>query len=43
MVLPPAGLGPAKPHVLHPRLAELGFIRCQTSLKPLIHGANFRI
>ncbi len=28
-------------HALHPRLAELWFIRCQTSLNSLISGANF--
>jgi hypothetical protein len=27
---------------VHPRLAELWFIRCQTSLKSLIYRANFR-
>ncbi len=42
MALTPAGLEPAKPKILHPRLAELWLIRCQTSLKSLIYGANFR-
>ncbi len=42
MALTPAVLDPVKPHVLHPRLAELWLIRCQTSLKSLIYGANFR-
>ena len=41
MALTPAGLDPLKPQVLHPRLAELWFIRCQTSLNSLIYGANF--
>jgi len=36
-----AVLDPVKPQVLHPRLAELGFIRCQTCHKSLIYGANF--
>ncbi len=42
MALTPAGLVPVKPQLLHPRLAELYFIRCQTSLNSLIYGANFR-
>ena len=42
MALPLVALDPAKPQVLHHRLAELGFIRCQTSLNSLIYGANFR-
>ncbi len=42
MALNPAGLDPVMPHVLHPRIAELWLIRCQTSLKPLVYGANFR-
>ncbi|MCZ6563411.1 MAG: hypothetical protein O6948_10910, partial [Deltaproteobacteria bacterium] len=41
MALTPVALDPAKPQVLHHRLAELGFIRCQTSLNSLIYGANF--
>ncbi len=41
MALPLVALDPAKHQVLHPRLAELGFIRCQTSLNSLIYGANF--
>ncbi len=41
MVLTLAALDPVKPQVLHPRLAELWFIRCQTSLNSLIYGANF--
>ena len=42
MTLTPAGLDPVKPQVLHPRLALPKLIRCQTSLKSLIYGANFR-
>ena len=42
IALTPAALDPVKPQVLHPRLAELGFIRCQTSLNSLIYRANFR-
>ena len=42
MALTPAGLDPVKPQVLHPRLALPNLIRCQTSLKSLIYGANFR-
>ena len=42
MTLTPAGLDPVKPQVLHPRLALPNLIRCQTSLKSLIYGANFR-
>ncbi len=42
MALTPAVLDPVKPHLLHLRLAELWLIRCQTSLKPLISGADFR-
>ncbi len=42
MALTPAVLDPVKPPVLHPRLAELWLIRCQTYLKSLIYGANFR-
>ncbi len=41
MALPLVALDPAKPQVLHHRLGELGFIRCQTSLNSLIYGANF--
>ena len=41
MALTPVALDPAKPQVPHHRLAELGFIRCQTSLNSLIYGANF--
>ena len=41
MALTPATLDPVKPQVLHPRLAELWLIRCQTSLNSLIYGANF--
>ncbi len=41
MELTPAALDPVKPQVLHPRLAELWLIRCQTSLNALIYGANF--
>ncbi len=41
MALPLVALDPAKPQVLHHRLCELGFIRCQTSLNSLIYGANF--
>ncbi len=41
MVLTPAALDPVKPQVLHPRLAELWLIRCQTSLNSLIYGATF--
>ena len=42
MTMNPAGLDPVKPQVLHPRLALPNLIRCQTSLKSLIYGANFR-
>ncbi len=42
MALTPAALDPVEPQVLHPRLAELWLIRCQTSLNSLIYGANFR-
>ncbi len=42
MTMNPAGLDPVKPQVLHPRLALPNLIRCQTSLKSLISGANFR-
>ena len=41
LVLTPAALDPVKPQVLHPRLAELWLIRCQTSLNSLIYGATF--
>ncbi len=41
MALTPVALDSESPQVLHPRLAELGFIRCQTSLNSLIYGANF--
>ena len=41
MALIPAGLDPAKPQALHPRLALSHSIRCQTSLKSLIYKANF--
>ena len=41
MELPPAALDPVKPLVLHPRLAELWLIQCQTSPNSLIYGANF--
>ncbi len=42
MALFPAGLEPEKPQVLHPQLALPMFIRCQTSIRSLIYGANFR-
>ncbi len=42
MALTPADLDPVKPQVHHPRLAELWFIRWQTSLNSLMYGANFR-
>ncbi len=41
MTLTPAALDPVKPQVLHPQLAELWFIRCQTSLNSLIYGETF--
>ncbi len=41
MALPPAGLDPVKPQVVHPRLALPNLIWCQTSLNSLIYGANF--
>ena len=41
MALTPAALEPEKPQVVDPRLVELGFIRCQTSLNSLIYGADF--
>ncbi len=41
MALTPAALDPVKPQVLHPRLAGLWLIRCQTSLNSLIYGTNF--
>jgi len=42
MAMNPAGLDPAKPQALNPRLALPNLLRCQTSLKSLIYGANFR-
>ena len=42
MALTPPALDPVKPQVLHPQLALPYLIRCQTSLKSLIYGANFR-
>ena len=42
MALPPAALDPVKPQILHPRIAELWFVRFQTSLSSLIYGVNFR-
>ncbi len=42
MALNLAGLDSVKPHVLHPRIALPKAIRCQTSLTPLVYGANFR-
>ncbi len=42
IALPLEALDPVKLQVLHPRPAELGPIRCQTSLKSLIYGVNFR-
>ena len=42
MALPPAALHPVKPQILHPRIAELWFVRFQTSLSSLIYGVNFR-
>ena len=41
MALTPVALDSESPQVLHPRPAELGFIRCQTSLNSLIYRANF--
>ena len=41
IALAPEGLDPLKPQVLHPRLAELWFIRCQTSRNSLNYGSNF--
>ena len=42
IALTPAGLGPVKPQVVHPRLALPKYvIRCQTSPNSLIYGANF--
>jgi len=41
MPLPPADLDPVRPQVVHPRLAELRFIRWQISLYSLIYRANF--
>ena len=41
MALTPAGLEPIKPQILHPRLALLSFIRCQTPLKLLIYRSFF--
>ncbi len=38
MVLTPAALDPERLQVLHPWLAELWLIRCQTSLNSLILG-----
>ena len=40
IALTPAGLGPVKPQVVHPRLALPNLIWCQTSLNSLIYGAN---
>ncbi len=42
MAIDPAGLDLVNPKVLHPRLALPRLIGCQTSLKSLIYGANFR-
>ncbi len=42
MALPPAALDPVKPQILHPRIAELWFVRFQISLCSLIYGVNFR-
>ena len=42
MAMNPAGLDPAKPQALNPRLALPNLLRCQTSLNSLIYGANFR-
>ncbi len=42
MAIDPAGLDLVNPKVLHPRLALPRLIGCQTSLKSLISGANFR-
>lgn len=42
MAMNPAGLDPAKPPALSPRLALPNLPRYQTSLNSLIHGANFR-
>ncbi len=42
MAMNPAGLDPVKLQVLHPQLALPNLLRCQTSLKSLISGANFR-
>jgi hypothetical protein len=42
MAMNPAGLDPAKPPALSPRLALPNLLRCQTSLDSLIYGANFR-
>ena len=41
MALPLEDLDPVRPQVVHPRLAELRFIRCQISLYSLIYRANF--
>jgi len=42
MAMNPAGLDPAKPQALKPRLALPSLLRCQTSLNSLIYWANFR-
>jgi len=42
IVLTRAALDPVKPQILHPRIAELWFVRFQTSLSSLIYGVNFR-
>ncbi len=42
MAMNPAGLDPAKPPPLSPRLALPNLLRYQTSLNSLIYGANSR-
>ncbi len=41
MAMNPAGLDPAKPPALSPRLALPNLLQCQTSLNSLIYGADF--
>jgi len=41
IALTPAGLGPVKSQVVHPRLALPNLIWCQTSFNSLIYGVNF--
>ncbi len=41
MALIPAALDPVELQVLRPRPAELGLIRCQTSLNSFIYETNF--